>query len=177
MQKETRDVSSAKKDGRGGARPGAGRKKNSGAFGEGTVPMRIPVSAKDAVSKLLDDMKERARTDKETSSKISVAAIPDVRKGLVPSLGQDGCGGKPVDLAGLLVKKPESSFFVIVGKAGNLPSGMEEGDYALVDRSAKAVKGCVMATMDGAGCVSFSTMGPKAPENLWGVVRGVVRMF
>lgn len=50
---------------RGGSRVGAGRKKNSGAFKEQTVPIRVPVSLVGEVKALLEKAKLSANKDNE----------------------------------------------------------------------------------------------------------------
>ena len=49
----------------GGARKGAGRKKNSGSFKEGTKVIRVPVSLVNAINPVIEIYKSQIKSDVE----------------------------------------------------------------------------------------------------------------
>lgn len=187
-----------KKDGRGGARPGAGRKKNSGAFGERTTPMRIPESILPQVEAALEKLKAKASKAKEQGGRLAPASEPS--KVILPQAPQtakqaeQGRSGKPMDLGAALVKKPATSYVLRVSGSHLAAHGVLDGDYAVIDRSQKPADGSLVAVMiegemslralsldaSGAWLRPIGKAKAKAPAELksleiWGVASAVGR--
>lgn len=189
-----------KKDGRGGARPGAGRKKNSGAFGERTTPMRIPVSILPQVEAALEKLKSQAEKAKRGAGAISPAKAPSkLTLSQAPAKAKDALAeparmGKALDLGPLLVRKPNSSYALKVKDSALASKGVMPGDYAVIDRSQKPADGSVVAVVEngeialrelcltakGASLKPQGKSKPAAPVALaelrvWGVMVSLAR--
>lgn len=161
---------------RGGARPGAGRKSGSGAFGEGTVPMRIPASMAPAVDSALEEFKRRVAEAKQAGSELRALDLPSLSgKALsLASVAPGAPSGKPVDIARAVAKRPESCF-AWTAPADQPDLGLLAGDMVVVDRSGKAAAGSVVAVWGERGIeLSARSKGAKQTEP-WGVAVAVVR--
>ncbi|HBF07371.1 MAG TPA: DNA polymerase V [Gammaproteobacteria bacterium] len=186
----------------GGARAGAGRKKQLG-FGEETKPMRVPIS-------LIPMVKEMLEVRKETLAQLSQAMLkpaeelPAMERPLFssnvsagfPSPADDYIEGQ-LDLNELMILRPSATFYVRVTGESMKNAGILPDDILVVDRS-KTVNNnaIVIAVVDNELTVKrFSRQGnsiqliPENPDfpvitlnndmelSIWGVVTGVVRKF
>ena len=122
---------------RGGARPGAGRPKGQGKYGEATVPMRVPQSLAGQVGRFV-----AAR-----GYRLPLYASP-VAAGY-PAAAEDHIDAR-IDLAEALVPHPASSFLLRVRGDSMVGAGIHEGDMLVVDRSIAPTHGkVVVAAVDG----------------------------
>lgn len=173
----------ATKTKRGGARPGAGRKKGSGKWGEPTQAIRIPQSKVADVAALLDG--------EGVAYELPLYASK-VQAGF-PSPADDYMEGM-IDLNAHLIKHPAATFFVRVAGESMLGAGIHEDDILVVDRSLTPVHDkIVIAVVDGeltvkrlykkAGEVKLIPENPDftpidiTPEtdfSIWGVVTNVI---
>lgn len=166
---------------RGGVRPGAGRPKGTGRFGEKTVPVRVPMSMVEEVQAFIE------------------------AKGYnVPLFSCKVAAGEPVwadehiedylRLSPDMVRKQEDTFCVTVSGESMLGAGINPGDILVVDKALEVTNGkIVVAAVDGHLTVKrfCKTNGGKAllPENedyqpieineqtdvvIWGVVTNIV---
>ena len=132
----------------GGARPGAGRKSGSGAFGEATVVRRIPQSAVPLLENWLAALKQG-----EASPGIADSGIPlfveGVRAGF-PSPAQ-GDEMMRIDLNQHLIANPTATILLRAQGDSMMDAGIGDGDLLVVDRSAEAYDGAiVIASLDNA---------------------------
>ena len=176
---------SAKQPQRGGRRPGAGRPKGTGQYGQITKPVRVPASMIEAVKAfVLNGGEDEAR------------ALPlfgtAVRAG-VPTFADDHVEAR-IDLHTHLVPHPQTTFFVRVQGDSMENAGIQEGDLLVVDRSLPARENTIIiAAVDGELTVKrYRTTGGKVqlvPENeryqtltitpemdfhIWGIVTSVI---
>lgn len=102
---------------------------------------------------------------------------------------------KRLDLNDLLVRQCDATFFMRVRGTSMRDEGIDEGDYAIVDRSIQAVHGSiVVAVLDGeftikklfmrAGRVKLQAANPTFPDielhdgqelTVWGVVTWTIK--
>lgn len=166
----------SKKAGRGGARLGAGRKSGSGAFGEATVPMRIPMSLAAQIEKALDDFKQvvsERKSQSEAIAPLDLSALNDQAL----KLTDVGPSGRAVDLAKLMAKNPESCYAWTLDKAWPT-RGLQMGDVVIVDRSAKASANALLAVWSESGLVLVESRDQiKTSPAPWGVAVAVARML
>lgn len=186
---------------RGGFRPGAGRKSNSGPFGEKTVVRRIPVSVSVAFDTYIDSLK--AGGDQRLEDAFQRQGIP-VK---LPLFSNKVAAGYPspaegdiesyLDLNTHLIPKPATSFCVRVSGDSMMLVGINDGDILIVDRSIEAKNGSiVIAVLNSELTVKRLSieMGRfyLKPENnsydpieitaemdfyIWGVVTSVIHQF
>ena len=187
--------------GRGGARPGAGRKLGSGPHGEPTQPLRLPLSTLPTVRAWLSARAVRlppAETLAFTPTP-SVLPLPLFAARLAagfPSPADDDIEAA-IDLNAHLVAHPAATFFVRVKGDSMVGAGIHHGDLLVVDRALEARSGSiVVAVVDGELTVKRLRLeGERVwlmPENpayppleirdgmalhLWGVVAHAVRSF
>ena len=172
---------SQKSGGRGGARPGAGRPKGPGPYGEATKPVRIPVSMVDQVLTFI----QKGHKPLPLFS-CSVAAG-------FPSPADDHLEGS-LDLNEHLIRHPAATFFVRVSGDSMIKAGIHEDDILVVDRSIEPRNGkIIIAAVEGQLTVKRlnRTKGKTLlmPENdayapieiaddndmvIWGVVTSVI---
>ncbi len=166
---------------RGGNRPGAGRPKGSGHFGEKTQPLRIPESAIDQVLKYVQH---------------SFYRLPLYQTAVsagFPSPAEDEID-QHLDLNELLIKHPAATFFLKVAGDSMLKAGIHHNDILVVDRSLTPASGkIVIGVLNGELTVKrLHLQGKKVflvPENdayptieiseamdfsIWGVVTSVI---
>lgn len=167
---------------RGGVRPGAGRPKGTGKFGEKTVPVRVPMSMVEEVQAFIE------------------------AKGYnVPLFSCKVAAGEPVwadehiedylRLSPDMVRKQEDTFCVTVSGESMLGAGINPGDILVVDRGLRASDGkIVVAAVDGELTVKrlLNKNGERVllPENnayqpvkineltevhMWGVVTNIIK--
>ena len=152
----------------GGRRPGAGRPRGSGRYGEPTVPIRVPESLVVPIRELLD----RRLARRQAAGRDRPARLPDgwavfgappaerraslalplfesrVAAGF-PSPADDHLE-KTLDLNELLVRRPAATFFVRVEGTSMIGAGIHPGDILVVDRAEEAQDGqIVVAAVDG----------------------------
>ncbi|MBM3468012.1 MAG: translesion error-prone DNA polymerase V autoproteolytic subunit [Alphaproteobacteria bacterium] len=146
---------------RGGARPGAGRKTNSGPFGEQTVARRIPLS-------LLKDVEEYIGSFKDSKNKqhfkighnlkqlgsmqASNLNLPLYESRVAagyPSPADDRLEAS-LDLNQHLIPHPSSTFFVRASGNSMINAGINDNDILVVDRSIEPKHGdIVIAALNG----------------------------
>ena len=144
-------IQSAKK--RGGARPGAGRKKGSSVYGETTKAIRVPESIIPEVKTLLEARKKQVQQVPDLFSTLlfpanhpSLIKLPlftgKVAAGF-PSPADDYVE-KTLDLNDLLIQKPAATFFVRAEGESMLGAGIHPNDILVVDRSIEPVPGKIV---------------------------------
>ncbi len=140
---------------RGGARPGAGRKKGSSVYGESTQAIRVPESMIPEIKSMLT-LRKNKTNQKKSMPDLTTAAIPNnhlshveiaLYSGKVaagfPSPADDYVE-KTLDLNELLIQKPAATFFVRAEGESMLGAGIHPNDILVVDRSIKPVIGKVV---------------------------------
>lgn len=167
---------------RGGTRPGAGRPKGTGKFGEKTVPVRVPLSMVDEVNAFIE-----AKGYNVPLFSCKVAAGEPV--------WADDHVDEHISLSSHMVRRQEDTFCVTVSGESMLGAGINPGDILVVDKGLKASDGkIVVAAVDGHLTVKrlLSKNGKKTllPENnayqpieinehtevhLWGVVTNIIK--
>ena len=134
---------------RGGARPGAGRKKGSSVYGETTKAIRVPESMVPEVKTMLYMRKQLF----EESSVVSFPSTSPSRVGIPLFSGKVAAGfpspaddyvEKTLDLNDLLIQKPAATFFVRAEGESMLGAGIHPNDILVVDRSIDPVVGKVV---------------------------------
>lgn len=184
---------------RGGARPGAGRKKGSSEYGETTKAIRVPES-------MVPEVKTMLSQRKQFFEKSSVVSFPSMSPSLVkiplfsgkvaagfPSPADDYVE-KTLDLNDLLIQKPAATFFVRAEGESMLGAGIHPNDILVVDRSIDPVVGkVVICALNGELTVkrlksigSVIVLGAENPDYsditvqeeidmiFWGVVTNVI---
>ena len=166
---------------RGGARPGAGRPKGQGKYGEKTKPVRIPERM---VEQVLHFVRHGGHALPLYGSKVSAG---------FPSPADDYLEGT-LDLNQHLVKHPSATFFVRASGESMLGAGIHPDDILVVDRSLEATSGrIVIVALEGELTVkrlhidaqgvrllpenpAFSPIEVKEEDTLhiWGVVTNVI---
>lgn len=166
----------------GGRRPGAGRPKGSGKFGEETERVRIPQS-------MVGDVMQFVAT---RGFKLPLYAAT-VQAGS-PAYAEDYIDRR-MDLNSHLVRKPEETFLVRAAGDSMIDANIRDGDLLVVDRALPAKHGkIVVAAVEGALTVKFlinkqgrTYLMPANPEytpipvnpetgvTIWGVVTSSVR--
>ena len=145
----------------GGIRKGAGRKPNSGKFGEQTTVMRIPRSLTPKVRELLMNT-EKIRLDSTLSSireafdwqsldlpSMSLPLFSNKVSAGFPSPADDHMEMK-LDLNQHLLQHPAATFFVRVSGDSMIGAGIYDGDVLVVDRSLTCKdSSIVIAVVDG----------------------------
>ena len=170
------------RDGRGGRRAGAGRPPGQGRYREPTVAMRVPVSQ---AAKVAEACASGLFKIPLYSSKVAAG---------FPSPAEDAIDSR-LDVNDLVVDNPNATFFLQVSGDSMRDAGIVDGDYIVVDRSAKARhNSIVVAAIDGEFTVKHLLLSGRRPVlraanpdyrdiepaeeedlKLFGVVRGVVR--
>ena len=175
---------------RGGARVGAGRKKNSGAFNEATEPVRIPLSLVSPIKALLSEWK--ANKEKGICPKIYeklCAANTKISYGTRGSENQ-----QPEDVGQRLVTQKESAHCFAIVASQPLPEAhIQMGDCLIFNKKKPITNGAVVALLTGEvlniGVVTiekdhcYITADLKiigtAPNltglNIWGTAQSMVR--
>lgn len=132
---------------RGGSRPGAGRRRGTGHFGEPTEPIRIPVSLLPAVRGWL------AAKGKALPVGTNYPA-PSPTLQALPLFASRVAAGFPspaddhledgLDLNEHLIRRPAATFFVRVKGNSMIGAGIHHGDLLVVDRSLEPKSGTVV---------------------------------
>jgi len=125
------------KSSHGGVRPGAGRPKGTGPWGEATRPLRVPMSIYKEVVSFIE-----ARGFKFP---LYTSHVPAGQ----PAFADDHIDGR-VDLTSLLVQHPADTFLLKVCGNSMINAGIREGDILVVDRKKEAKNGkIVVANVNG----------------------------
>ncbi|HPF35981.1 MAG TPA: translesion error-prone DNA polymerase V autoproteolytic subunit [Candidatus Krumholzibacteria bacterium] len=147
----------------GGARPGAGRPRGTGRYGEPTQPMRIPESLVVPIQEILDARARNAEARPgDGLPHGDNVLLPDFRAASQPlplfehrvAAGfpspADDHMEKRLDLNEFLVKRPASTFFVRVEGLSMINAGIHPDDVLVVDRAESAADGrIVVAAVNG----------------------------
>lgn len=156
------------KSGRGGARPGAGRPRGQGHWGEPTVPLRVPASRVGQVRDFLEVLygKRAAKAEARLPDLLERAGLVLLRPAEVPEpvrlplFGHKIAAGFPspaddyvedrIDLNQHLIRHREATFFLRVKGDSMLNAGIHDGDLLVVDRALDPADGkVVIAVLDG----------------------------
>jgi DNA polymerase V len=186
----------------GGARVGAGRKKNSGKFKEDTKVMRVPASLVDTVKSTLEVYKSQLKYDVVVSLPADNAA--DITTPIFTSRVQAGFPSPAddhledqLDLNKHLIHHQEATFFVRAQGESMLGAGIHPGDILVVDKSLVAKSGkIVIAVVDGEftvkrlhkykGNITLKAENPEFDDIvisegseliIWGVVTSVIHQY
>ncbi len=166
----------------GGKRPGSGRPKGNGKYGEPSKPIRIPVSMIKSVLKYIDKKSFRIPL---YGSKVAAG---------IPSPVDDHIEDH-LDLNEYLIKDPATTFLVKVTGNSMIDAGIHENDILVIDKSIPPSHGkIVVAAIDSHLTVkrlhiknNKLILMPENPqyepieinENndvyIWGIVTNVIR--
>ena len=141
---------------RGGARAGAGRKKDSSVYGESTRAIRVPES-------MLPELKAMLALRKQSPAKQHGNVLDNLTVALpaqgpsqlnIPLFNGKVSAGFPspaddyiektLDLNDLLIQKPAATFFVRAEGESMLGAGIHPNDILVVDRSLEPVVGKIV---------------------------------
>jgi DNA polymerase V len=190
------------KQSHGGARKGAGRKKNSGEFRENTKVIRVPASLVESVKYSLNVYKSKLKSNtrvllpKENAKELLVPIFSSRVQAGFPSPADDHMD-ETLDLNTHLIQHKESTFFVRAQGESMLGVGIYPGDILIVDRSVTAKSGkIVIAVVDSEFTVKrlhkykgkitlkaentdFDDINIKEGSELiiWGVVTSVIHQY
>ncbi len=184
----------------GGLRLGAGRKLNSGIYGEPTKVIRVPESKVVGIKRYIIQSETNNIFDiKATKSLLSYQPLKlfehKVPAGF-PSPADDHIE-KKLDLNDYLIKQKEATFFVRIKGDSMIDAGIHDNDIVIVDKSQKASNGdIVLASIDGEFTVKLLSsykskyrllaanekykpieINESMQFEVWGVVTGAVRKF
>lgn len=153
---------------RGGARPGAGRPRGQGRWGESTVTLRVPASRVGQVRDFLEVLHGKRLEDAEQRlpELLAKAGLTLLRPFELPAtlslplFGHKIAAGFPspaddyvedrIDLNQHLIRHQEATFFLRVKGDSMLGAGIHDGDLLIVDRALDPVDGkIVIAVLDG----------------------------
>jgi DNA polymerase V len=178
---------------KGGARPGAGRKANSGVYGEKTVAKRIPVSLLPSLDQFIKSWKER---EIKPHPKLKLPLFAGRVPAGFPSPADDFLE-TALDLNQHLIQHPAATFFVRTSGDSMIQAGIHNNDILVVDRSLEAKSGSiVIAVVNGELTVKrlhikgenmiLKPENPNYPDlaiteemafQIWGVVTSVIHEF
>jgi DNA polymerase V len=187
---------------RGGARLGAGRKKNSGKFKEDTKVIRVPLSLIDTVKSTLEVYKSQLKSDIEAlkpdfnAPSFTTPIFSSRVQAGFPSPADDHLEDQ-LDLNKYLIHHQESTFFVRAQGESMLNAGIHPGDILIVDKSLPAKSGkIVIAVVDGdftvkrlhkhKGKITLKAENPEFEDIeiregseliIWGVVTSVIHQY
>ena len=186
----------------GGARKGAGRKKNSGNFKEQTKVIRVPISLVDSITPGIEVYKSQVKSGMEV-----LRINEDPVKQLIPIFTSRVQAGFPspaddhledtLDLNTHLIHHKEATFFVKAQGESMIGAGIHQGDILIVDKSLSPKSGkIVIAVVDGEFTVKrlhkykgnitlkaenseFEDIKIKGTDELiiWGVVTSVIHQY
>lgn len=156
---------------RGGARPGAGRPKGQGRWGEPTTSVRVPQSQVPAVKNWLDELadlntvinKPQGLPDHDQLATAGLTRLlPSEINSMLPLVlysnriaagfpsPADDYADERIDLNRHLIRHKEATFFLRVQGDSMLGAGIHDGDLLIVDRAIEAADGkVVIASLDG----------------------------
>ena len=186
----------------GGARKGAGRKKNSGSFKEETKVIRVPISLVDSITPSIEMYKSQIKSGVEvllTKGNPTELLIPiftsRVQAGF-PSPADDHLEDT-LDLNTHLIQHQEATFFVKAQGDSMIGAGIHQGDILIVDKSLTPKSGkIVIAVVDGEftvkrlhkykGNITLKAENPEFKDIkirgtdeliIWGVVTSVIHQY
>jgi DNA polymerase V len=148
---------------KGGSRPGAGRKANSGVFGEKTVAKRIPLSLVNEIDQFIRVLKGNANQNQNnvilgqsvkelgtlTPSNLNLPLFESRVAAGFPSPADDHLEAS-LDLNQHLIKHPAATFFVRASGESMINAGIHNNDILVVDRSLNPKNGdIVIASLNG----------------------------
>jgi len=152
----------------GGSRPGAGRPKGQGRWGEPTITLRVPESRAVQVRNFLSALHDKRLTEVEHQlpalliragfELLHPSELPPSLR--LPLFGHKIVAGFPspaddyvedrIDLNQHLIRHKEATFFLRVQGDSMLGAGIHDGDLLVVDRALEPVDGkIVIAVLDG----------------------------
>jgi DNA polymerase V len=139
----------------GGARSGAGRKKNSGSFKEKTKVLRVPLSLVEPIQDSLKVYRSQLKSNIELllpqdgPEDVDIPIFTSRVQAGFPSPADDYLEDK-LDLNKYLIQHKEATFFVRAQGDSMIGAGIHSGDILVVDKSLKAISGkIVIAVVDG----------------------------
>jgi|TARA_B110000208_G_scaffold186417_1_gene242953 DNA polymerase V len=188
--------------GHGGARKGAGRKKNSGSFKEETKVIRVPVSLVDSLIPTIEVYKSQVKSKvevfltKDNPTELSIPIFTSRVQAGFPSPADDHLEDA-LDLNTHLIHHKEATFFVKAQGDSMLGAGIQQGDILIVDKSLSAKSGkIVIAVVDGEftvkrlhkykGNITLKAENPDFEDIkiggtdeliIWGVVTSVIHQY
>ncbi len=186
----------------GGARKGAGRKKNSGSFKEETKVIRVPISLVDSLIPTIEVYKSQVKSKvevfltKDNPTELSIPIFTSRVQAGFPSPADDHLEDA-LDLNTHLIHHKEATFFVKAQGDSMLGAGIQQGDILIVDRSLSAKSGkIVIAVVDGEftvkrlhkykGNITLKAENPDFEDIkiggtdeliIWGVVTSVIHQY
>ena len=186
----------------GGARKGAGRKKNSGSFKEETKVIRVPISLVDSLIPTIEVYKSQVKSKvevfltKDNPSELSIPIFTSRVQAGFPSPADDHLEDA-LDLNTHLIHHKEATFFVKAQGDSMLGAGIQQGDILIVDKSLSAKSGkIVIAVVDGEftvkrlhkykGNITLKAENPDFEDIkiggtdeliIWGVVTSVIHQY
>ena len=186
----------------GGARKGAGRKKNSGSFKEETKVIRVPVSLVDSLIPTIEVYKSQVKSKvevfltKDNPTELSIPIFTSRVQAGFPSPADDHLEDA-LDLNTHLIHHKEATFFVKAQGDSMLGAGIQQGDILIVDKSLSAKSGkIVIAVVDGEftvkrlhkykGNITLKAENPDFEDIkiggtdeliIWGVVTSVIHQY
>ncbi len=124
---------------RGGIRPGAGRPKGLGKFGEKTKPLRVPESMVHQVLSFIQNKADTFNLPLYSTTALKNATIPAARS-----------FEKTLDINKHLIKNPSTTFFVRSTNYTMADINIYPGDIVIVDSSRMTMPGdIIVALLDG----------------------------
>ena len=186
----------------GGARKGAGRKKNSGSFNEETKVIRVPISLVDSLIPTIEVYKSQVKSKvevfltKDNPTELSIPIFTSRVQAGFPSPADDHLEGA-LDLNTHLIHHKEATFFVKAQVDSMLGAGIQQGDILIVDKYLSAKSGkIVIAVVDGEftvkrlhkykGNITLKAENPDFEDIkiggtdeliIWGVVTSVIHQY
>ncbi|MDB9975627.1 translesion error-prone DNA polymerase V autoproteolytic subunit [Candidatus Thioglobus sp.] len=186
----------------GGARKGAGRKKNSGSFKEETKVIRVPISLIDSLIPTIEVYKSQVKSKvevfltKDNPTELSIPIFTSRVQAGFPSPADDHLEDA-LDLNTHLIHHKEATFFVKAQGDSMLGAGIQQGDILIVDKSLSAKSGkIVIAVVDGEftvkrlhkykGNITLKAENPDFEDIkiggtdeliIWGVVTSVIHQY
>ena len=186
----------------GGARKGAGRKKNSGSFKEETKVIRVPISLVDSLIPTIEVYTSQVKSKvevfltKDNPTELSIPIFTSRVQAGFPSPADDHLEDA-LDLNTHLIHHKEATFFVKAQGDSMLGAGIQQGDILIVDKSLSAKSGkIVIAVVDGEftvkrlhkykGNITLKAENPDFEDIkiggtdeliIWGVVTSVIHQY
>ncbi|MDA9060684.1 translesion error-prone DNA polymerase V autoproteolytic subunit [Candidatus Thioglobus sp.] len=186
----------------GGARKGAGRKKNSGSFQQETKVIRVPISLVDSLIPTIEVYKSQVKSKvevfltKDNPTELSIPIFTSRVQAGFPSPADDHLEDA-LDLNTHLIHHKEATFFVKAQGDSMLGAGIQQGDILIVDKSLNAKSGkIVIAVVDGEftvkrlhkykGNITLKAENPDFEDIkiggtdeliIWGVVTSVIHQY
>ena len=186
----------------GGARKGAGRKKNSGSFKQETKVIMVPISLVDSLIPTIEVYKSQVKSKvevfltKDNPTELSIPIFTSRVQAGFPSPADDHLEDA-LDLNTHLIHHKEATFFVKAQGDSMLGAGIQQGDILIVDKSLSAKSGkIVIAVVDGEftvkrlhkykGNITLKAENPDFEDIkiggtdeliIWGVVTSVIHQY